>query len=241
MALSHDGFNWARIEGPHHSGALFDVAPMTSTSDQPQGEEEQQQNSSLSVPPSKGAQAPCVVFHAPRDLRMFTHFFDPSRQRFRISLSRSDDGLRWYPQGHVFAGSTGEMDFDTLGAAACCVLKDPTAGERGSEGGYWMFYEGVAGDGSSSIGLAKSTDGLTGWKAVSCVFWPSSDEAAWDSWAVGSPAVVLLPGGRLRLYYTGFDGNGAQGIGAAEADMNDLQFERVSVLELPKDEGDGEV
>jgi len=25
LAMSQDGRNWARIEGPHHTGALFDV------------------------------------------------------------------------------------------------------------------------------------------------------------------------------------------------------------------------
>lgn len=230
LALSHDGFNWARIEGPHHSGALFDVQTFADFA----AADTDSVSDPATIPPSvpTGALAPYVVFHAPRDLRLFSSFFDPTRRRFRLSLSRSSDGLRWEPQGHVFSGSKGEgaQAFDARGIASCAVIRDPTAHPDEDGAGYWMFYEGVAEDGRSSIGLARSADGLFAWQVVGAVLHAAEDGTAWDRSSVGAPSVVLLPGGRIRLYYLGRDGCGGQGIGAAEADVSDLQFRRVNVL-----------
>ena len=57
-----DGRNWARIEGEHHTGALFDVG-------------EPGEWDALFIG------HPCVVAAGPRDMRMFYHSYDASKGR----------------------------------------------------------------------------------------------------------------------------------------------------------------
>ena len=67
-----------------------------------------------------------------------------------------------------------------------------------------MFYEAVAADGSRSIGLAVSKDGLKGWKRLpQPLLSAAPDAGAWDSAGVGEPCAVSMSGGRWRLYYSG--------------------------------------
>jgi hypothetical protein len=57
-----DGRNWARIEGDHHTGALFDVGEPGEWDELFVGH-------------------PCVVAAGPRDMRMFYHSFDRTKGR----------------------------------------------------------------------------------------------------------------------------------------------------------------
>ena len=86
---------------------------------------------------------------------------------------------------------------------------------------YTMFYEGVSG-GTHSVGIAKSADGVT-WEAMpQPILEPSGNQEDWDGKAVGSPYVVELPEGRLRMYYVGTNHAGVSAIGCAEGSSNDL-------------------
>ncbi|CAI5466065.1 unnamed protein product [Closterium sp. Yama58-4] len=261
LAMSHDGRNWARIEGDHHSGAVMDVGA--------EGEWDELFHG-----------APQIVFHEPGDIRLFYHSLDRSAKggkktgetsktgeasegKFRVGFARSRDGLKWVKFGPVFSGSNGKFAFDALGVTSRYVLRDPRASAGGSGAGkgakedsrkYVMLYEGVAADGSTAIGLAESEDGMSGWKRMGPVFEPArgkrsgkgkvegdgegsgegedgGDSGAWDSWSVGSPCLVDLGGGHLRLYYVGSDGRGFQGIGAAESLDGSFEFERCANLE----------
>jgi len=97
-----DGRNWARIEGDHHTGALFDVGG-----------------------PGEWDAAfighPQVVAAGPRDMRMYYHSFDASAGRFKVGLAVSRDGFNWTKQGPVFEGGPAGA-FDAAGAAACQVV-----------------------------------------------------------------------------------------------------------------------
>ncbi|CAI5478509.1 unnamed protein product [Closterium sp. Yama58-4] len=257
LAMSHDGRNWARIEGDHHSGAALDVGA--------EGEWDELFHG-----------APQIVFHEPGDIRLFYHSLDRSAKggktgetkegKFRVGFARSRDGLKWVKFGPVFSGSNGKFAFDALGVTSRYVLRDPRASAGGSGAGkagkggkedarkYVMLYEGVAADGSTAIGLAESEDGMSGWKCLGPVFEPArgkgsgngkaegdgegsgegkggGESGAWDSWSVGSPCLVDLGGGHLRLYYVGSDGRGFQGVGAAESLDGSFEFERCANLE----------
>lgn len=203
LAVSQDGRNWARIEGDHHSGALFDVGS--------KGEWD-----SLFIA------SPHVVFHSSGDLRMYYHSFDPQEGKFGIGIARSRDGIKWVKLGKIMTlgrGSSSEGYFDEMGVLNACVVKDKTVGN------YLMAYEGVARDGKRSIGLAVSEDGLKGWRQVSDkpVLMASSEDG-WDSRGVGSPCLVQMDGNedQWRLYYTGLGVEGRTGIGLAVSQGNDI-------------------
>ncbi|KNA10228.1 hypothetical protein SOVF_146370 [Spinacia oleracea] len=197
LAISQDGRNWARIEGDHHSGALFDVGS--------KGEWD-----SLFIA------SPHVVFHSSGDLRMYYHSFDPEEGKFSIGMARSRDGIKWVKLGKVKTirqGSSNEGCFDEMGILNACVVRDKKVGN------YLMAYEGVDRDGKRSIGMAVSEDGLKDWKPVSdkAVYMASKEEDGWDSRGVGSPCLVQMDGDedQWRLYYTGLGVDGRTGIGLA--------------------------
>lgn len=114
--------------------------------------------------------------------------------------------------------------FDAHGARNPSVSRDPATGK------YLMFYEGVDDKGHTAIGLAVSTDGLTGWKRCpNPVFAESDQEGAWDAAAVGQPCGVSMAAGKWRLYYSGKSDASAprpwDGIGLALSDMEGPMFE----------------
>ena len=60
----------------------------------------------------------------PKDMRMFYHSFDSSKQKWTIGTANSKDGFVWKKAGPIFAGSDSGADFDGKGAAACHVVRD---------------------------------------------------------------------------------------------------------------------
>ena len=94
LAISQDGRHWARIEGDHHTGALFDDP--------------------LSV------ESPKVVFHATGDLRMYYH----TAGELSVAVARSGDGIRWVKLGKAGFGVGGQRgNFDERGALNPHVVK----------------------------------------------------------------------------------------------------------------------
>jgi len=65
-----------------------------------------------------------VVAVGPKDMRMFYHSFDSSKQKWTIGTANSKDGFVWKKAGPIFAGSTSGAEFDGKGAAACHVVRD---------------------------------------------------------------------------------------------------------------------
>lgn len=190
LAMSQDGRNFARIEAEHHTHAIFDT-----------GKEGEWDNLFVA--------SPQVLAAAPMDMRLYYHSFDASQDRFRIGVATSEDGFRWEKKGPVLDGGP-EGAFDAAGVAAPCVVKDFDTRQ------YFMFYEGFGADGSRSIGLAVSEDGLTGWKRHSEPILKGGDAGAWDEAEVGAPCAVSMAQGRWRLYYSGKDAQGVWGgIGVA--------------------------
>lgn len=201
LAMSQDGRNFARIEADHYTGALFDVGQ--------EGEWD-----SLFIG------SPQVVAAGPRDMRMYYHSYDVQREKYIVGLATSPDGFKWTKQGPIFEGGSNKNDFDGLGAASRCIVRDLDSKM------YFMFYEGVASDNTRSIGVAVSEDGLLGWKRYSSpVLSPSSDKDAWDSGSVGTPWAVSMAKGQWRLYYSGRKATQGpwQGIGLALSGSNSGQ------------------
>nr|XP_027097208.1 uncharacterized protein LOC113716875 [Coffea arabica] len=192
LAMSQDGRHWARIEGEHHSGALFDVGS--------DGEWD-----SLFIA------SPKVVYHGAGDVRMYYHSFDAEKGHFAVGIARSRDGIKWVKLGKIMGGGGNGM-FDELGVMNAHVVKNR------KDGKYVMAYEGVAADGKRSVGLAVSSDGLKEWrKFQDGPALKQSEEDGWDWEGVGSPCLVQMDGDadEWRLYYKGTGKGGKTGIGLA--------------------------
>lgn len=209
LIMSHDGRNWARIEGGHHSGSLFDVGA------------ENEWDSLLIA-------APHVVFFSVDDLRMYYHSFDQKLGCFSVGYARSRDAIKWVKFGKVLGGGP-PGSFDELGVKCPQVLPHPDGN------GYLMIYEGIAADGSSSFGLALSKDGLSHWErcSVNPVFTTAATQNAWDSKEIHNPCLVHMDGKEWCLYYQGVDNAGRSGIGMAICtDGKLLEFQRCHGLLL---------
>lgn len=193
LAISQDGRHWARIEGEHHSGALFDV-----------GLDKEWDSLFIAYPQ--------VVFHASGDLRMYYHSFDIVNGHFSIGIARSRDGIRWVKLGKIIGGGGKDGCFDEFGALNARVVRNR------KDGKYLMAYEGVDAKGKRSIGLAVSSDGLKDWTRFQdeAVLKPSAGDG-WDNKGVGSPCLVQMDGeeDEWRLYYRGIGNGGRTGIGMA--------------------------
>ncbi|XP_071693363.1 uncharacterized protein [Rutidosis leptorrhynchoides] len=201
LAMSQDGRHWARIEGEHHSGSLFDL-----------GTEDEWDSMFIS--------SPQVVFHTSGDLRMYYHSFDNEKGHFAIGMARSRDGMRWLKLGKIMGGGV-VGNFDEYGVMNPCVVRNK------KDGGYLMVYEGVNVDGKRSIGLARSSDGLKEWHRVESgpILECAEESGCWDDERVGSPYLVHMEGEKdeWRLYYKGVGRNGRSGIGMAVSEGNDVK------------------
>lgn len=203
--MSQDGRHWARIEGEHHSGALFDVGS--------EGEWD-----SLFIA------SPRVVYHGAGDVRMYYQSFDVEKGHFGIGIARSRDGIRWVKLGKIMGGGS-KGTFDELGVVNAHVVKNR------KDGKYIMSYEGVDANGRRSIGIAFSSDGLKQWRRlVDGPVLRQSGEDGWDCEGVGSPCFVQMDGDgadEWRLYYRGFDKEGKTGIGLAVSQGSEFaEFQR---------------
>ncbi|KAJ3677395.1 hypothetical protein LUZ60_003119 [Juncus effusus] len=204
LAISQDGENWARIEGSHHTGALFDV-----------GEENDWGSSFIA-----GVK---VVYHGRLDLRMYYHSFDVESGGNAIGIARSLDGIKWVKLKKLLErGLVGS--FDEAGVRNGHVVKN----ERNNK--YLMVYEGISNNGKISIGLAESENGLKDWRR--CFNGRpvlEGEEGEWDCGGVGSPCLVKMDGAdEWRLYYGGVGGDGGiKGVGMASCeDIGIGRFEK---------------
>ncbi|PSS13463.1 LIM domain-containing protein [Actinidia chinensis var. chinensis] len=200
LAMSQNGRHWARIEGEHHTGALFDVGS---------GDEWD----------SMFIASPQVVFHGTGDLRMYYHSFDVENGCFSVGIARSRDGIKWVKLGKIIGGG-GNGAFDEYGAM------NPRVVRNRKDGKYLMVYEGVGADGERSIGMAVSTDGLKNWERVQGVpVLKPSQEDGWDNKGVGSPCLVQMDGDveEWRLYYRGIGERGEVGIGMAVSEGSEIR------------------
>jgi predicted GH43/DUF377 family glycosyl hydrolase len=192
LATSHDGLHWTRIEGPFR-GALLDVGR-----------------------PGEFDMVFCgwpQVVAGDDGWTLYYHTLDP-RRGFCVGVATSDDGRRWRKRGEVLGpGAPGA--FDEQGAATRTVILH--------EGRWLMFYEGVGRGGYRSIGLASSQDGFEwarerGTEPDGSVFAHAPrGSGRWDAFAIGTPCIVPMEGGALRMYYIG--SNEVEGSGHDELSL----------------------
>jgi beta-xylosidase len=180
-AISRDGMNWVRLQGPYR-GALLDHG----------GEDDWD---------ALFGSWPRVIQTEDGKFIMYYHSLDWKRGGFFIGAAVSDDGLRWTKVGTVLGpGEPGA--FDAMGGSCRHVIKH--------DDGYLMFYEGTDDSGYYGIGLALSDDGLN-WRRDSVDGKPAGPVfnhapkglGRWDGRAIGAPCVLPMPDGSYRMYYIG--------------------------------------
>ena len=228
VAISQDGRTWGRVEGEDPTGAC--VAPydkedpnqkgvsfMRDENDSllkieeelycawPEvavriGSEEQEQ-------PTKGKTAPSFF--------MYYSTMRKSDKAKCIALAVSNDGFTWSKRGVCLEPDVDELD--AAGCARCNVLQKASYqdGVWKTEDGWIMLYEGVSNaDGKHRIFMAESSDGRV-WEKRGLAFDAGESDDEWDSGGVGSPHVIRLDDGSMRMYYTGQGVDGSTAIGVA--------------------------
>jgi hypothetical protein len=203
-AISRDGVNWTRLDGPF-DGACLDFGKAGAFD-------------------ALYCGFPTVLREG-ADWKMYYHTFGEGN--FRLGLAVSPDGLRWEKVGQVPGLGPGEPgSFDELGIGTRHVMR---VGNQ-----YVMFYQGSNRTGNFAIGLAFSDDGIhwrkdAGEQPGGPVFGHSpKGSGRWDAMAVAMPSVVPMPDGSFRMYYLGVSeerqGEPSQfGIGLAVSDGTDFR------------------
>ena len=154
--------------------------------------------------------------------------YDDAAKRFRMWYSGGEQyepdaiGYATSPDGVTWAKHAGNPVFRPDPAAAWEKDRVTACQVVRHDGGHVMFYIGFRDRDHAQIGLARSKDGVTGWKRhpANPVLRPGA--GAWDADAVYKPFAVL-DGRRWLLWYNGRRGSAEQ-IGLATHEGEELGF-----------------
>jgi len=209
VALSQDGRTWGRVEGDDHTGAIM-VPHDKSNADK-------NIRDSLEEELYVGWPDVIVVNDEQQKSQKFIMYYSTalkdSKQKC-IGYAVSKDGFRWEKRGICLRPSA---PLDVNGCARCHVSKRQVYnGESWVEdGGFIMLYEGIAEDGKHRILAAESNDGVK-WEGSSSLVLDVGENGSWDEGGVGSPNILRLDDGSLRMYYVGQGLDGSTAIGVAK-------------------------
>ena len=132
-----------------------------------------------------------------------------------IGYATSPDGRSWTkPAGNPIFKADPEASWERYKVAGCQVLRWGAW--------YYMFYIGFRDIDHAQIGVARSSDGITGWQRhpANPIIRPGINQ--WDQDACYKP-YAIFDGRRWLLWYNGRRGNVEQ-IGLAIHDAQDLGF-----------------
>lgn len=140
-----------------------------------------------------------------------------------FSATSADMGVSWVRTGRVLGpGDAGAFDCAGIGTRAMCEWR-----------GQWlMMYEGVEGvfEGKHRIGVATSDDRGASWHKALDLDGPDpggpivepGSPGAWTEQVVGTPYLVPLADGGLRLYYCAKTTSTNMSIGLLESSSGDV-------------------
>ena len=128
--------------------------------------------------------------------RLLYHAFDGKSWRVFTATS-TDSGRSWERGGLILEGGD-EAAFDSMGIGTRAVVR--------RESDLLMIFEGVSRDtGLHSLGAATSEDGGKTWAKLldggGPVVVPGGAAGQWTEQVVGTPFLVPMPDGALRLYF----------------------------------------
>jgi len=135
----------------------------------------------------------------------------------RIALARSGDGKNWTANGETVAPLGPRGSFDERAVADPYVIR---AGEN-----FYMFYLGQDRARRQSLGIARSSDGVTWEKLRSNPILEPGTSGTFDENGLGEPA-VWTSGGQWWMLYTGRDKNELRHLGLARS-VDGVRWERV--------------
>jgi len=136
---------------------------------------------------------------------------------FRIALARSRDGKIWTRHGDAVVPVGPRGSFDERAVA------DPYVIHAG--GNFYMFYLGQDRARRQSLGMARSTDGVTWEKLRSNPILEPGAPGAFDEIGLGEPA-VWTSGGQWWMLYTGRDTGERRRLGLAHS-TDGVRWERL--------------
>mmetsp|Transcript_2658 Transcript_2658/g.3763 ORF Transcript_2658/g.3763 Transcript_2658/m.3763 type:complete len:430 (-) Transcript_2658:98-1387(-) len=151
--------------------------------------------------------------------KMFYHAFNG--QKWRVYGAEStDSGDTWVRTGLVLEGGESEEDFDFAGIGTRSVThwKD----------GLLMIYEGVDKTGKHRLGAAywdSKTDKWTKLNEGKPILEPGKGPLGpWTKQVIGTPFVLNMPDGSLRIYHCAKDGPEAKmSIGVVVSESGDIE------------------
>lgn len=174
----------------------------------------------LDVDESEGlfASWPRVVTSDTSPWKMFYHSFDGTKWRV-YGAESVDRGDTWKRIGLVLEGGFSNDDFDFAGIGTRAVTL-----WRGS---LLMIYEGVDESSIHRLGAALYDETKTQWKKLNDglpILEPGKGPLGkWTKQVIGTPYVLSLPDGSLRLYHCGKDGpDGKMAIGVVASETGDI-------------------
>lgn len=226
VALSQDGRTWGRVEGDDHTGAILiphDKANVDKNS--------KELSSVLEEELYVGWPDVVVLNDIKQQKQQFVMYYSTalkdSKQKC-IGYAVSHDGFRWEKRGICRRPSSSPLDVN--GCARCHVSKRHIYrnGTWMEADGFIMLYEGIAEDGKHRILAATSNDGFT-WEDSSALVLDVGEPGAWDEGGVGSPQILRMDDGTLRMYYVGQALDGSTAIGVAKGSMEGELFVREKV------------
>lgn len=231
VAVSQDGVTWGRVEGDDPTGAVMVPYDSTDPNMRFVASMRDEDDSLLTIEEELYCGWPEVVVN---DLSEGEREGKPNFLMFYSTMTKEDklkciacavspDGFRWYKRGICLRPDP--TGLDAGGCARCNVVRRAEYNEETrtwkDAKGWMMFYEGVSKeDGKHRILAAESDDGRV-WKKTGLALDVGDEEhGAWDCKGVGSPHILRLDDGTMRMYYTGQGADGSTAIGVAKCTEN---------------------
>lgn len=214
VAVSQDGVSYGRVEGDDPTGAC--MVPFDKNDPNQRG------TAPADMPEELYCGWPEVVvdLQGGKKASSFRMYYSTMLKESKtkcIGYAVSEDGFRWFKKGICI--NPDDSGFDAGGCARCCVVRDAYFDEDlatwTERKGWKMYYEGVSPeDGKHRIMVAESPDGEV-WKKTGMAL-DIGNSGSWDESGVGSPHLVRLDDGSIRMYYTGQGADGSTAIGVAK-------------------------
>jgi sucrose-6-phosphate hydrolase SacC (GH32 family) len=135
----------------------------------------------------------------------------------RIALARSRDGKNWTRQGDAIVPLGPRGSFDERAVADPYVIR--------AGGNFYMFYLGQDRARRQSLGIARSSDGVTWEKLRTNPILDPGGPGTFDENGLGEPA-VWTSGGQWWMLYTGRDKKEQRRLGLARS-ADGVHWERV--------------
>ena len=164
---------------------------------------------------------PRILILSDDDWKMFYHSFNGNVWRV-FGAQSVDKGRTWTRTGLVLKGDDQNFDSAGIGTRAVTSYRD----------GWLMVYEGVDAEGTHRLGASVSSN-AEDWEKLENILGcqqaggPIAEPGVgamgtWTSTVVGTPYLVTLPDGSLRLYHVARTGEEGHSIGCIVSESGDV-------------------